>query len=118
MESKGLFLTEEKKGVVIIYPPSRLDASVSNELKEIIANYISRNIYKLIIDFKNTKLIDSSGLGAIVSKISVCRTHNGDVRLCNISDNIKEVLSITHLDKILKIYNSQTECLSSFTNNV
>lgn len=117
MESKDLFHTYEKNGVVIIELPVRLDASISDELKEIISNFVNNKKYKFIIDFGKTIFIDSSGLGAIVSRISICRTNNGDVRLCNINDRIKEVLNITHLDKILKIYKSLDECLNSFSSN-
>jgi anti-sigma B factor antagonist len=117
MESKDLFTTYEKNGVVVIELPVRMDASISDGLKEIILNNVSNNKYKFIIDFKKTTFIDSSGLGAIVSKISVCRTNNGDARLCNVNERIKAVLNITHLDKILKIYNSLDECINSFSAN-
>jgi len=117
MKSKDLFVNYEKNGVIVIELPIRLDASISNDLKEIISNYVSNNKYNFLIDFKKTNFIDSSGLGAIVSKISVCRTNNGDVRLCNVNNKIKEVLNITHLDKILKIYNTLDEGINSFSNN-
>jgi anti-sigma B factor antagonist len=117
MKSKDLFNSYEKNDVIIIELPSRLDASISNDLKEIISNYVSNNKYKFLIDFNKTTFIDSSGLGAIVSKISICRTNNGDVRICSVNNKIKEVLNITHLDKILKIYNTLDEGINSFSDN-
>jgi anti-sigma B factor antagonist len=117
MKSKDLFNSYEKNGVIVIELPSRLDASISNDLKEIISSHVSNNKYKFLIDFSKTAFIDSSGLGAIVSKISICRTNNGDVSLCNVNNKIKEVLNITHLDKILKIYKTLDEGINSLSNN-
>jgi anti-sigma B factor antagonist len=104
MESKGLFETARINNVIVITLPTRFDASISNDLKEIISKHINEGFYKFVIDFSKTTFIDSSGLGAIVSKISVCRANNGDVKLSNVAEKIKGVLSITHLDKILNIY--------------
>jgi anti-sigma B factor antagonist len=117
MESKDFFITYEKNGIVVIELPVRMDASISDGLKETILNNVSNNKYKFAIDFKKTTFIDSSGLGALVSRISICRTNGGDVRLCNVNERIKEVLNITHLDKILKIYPTLDECLKSFASN-
>jgi anti-sigma B factor antagonist len=117
MESKDLFISYAKNDIVVIELPPRMDASVSDGLKELITNNVNNNRFKFVIDFSKTSFIDSSGLGAIVSRISICRTNNGDVRLCNVNNRIKEVLNITHLDKILKIYNSVDECINSFSSN-
>jgi len=53
--------------------------------------------------------IDSSGLGALVGKISTCRKNGGDVRLIAPTQRVMEVLNITNLDKVLKIYKSFEE---------
>jgi len=117
MENKteSLFHTNSimEGNVLVIQPPPRLDASVSQKLKEIFSSGINHGTYNFVVDFAHTDFIDSSGLGALVSKISVCRTNNGDIILTSISSQIKEVFRITHLDKILKCFDNLDEAIES-----
>lgn len=107
---------QEKDGIIVIEIPTRLDASNSQELKDIIAKYVADKKYKFIIDLTNTEFIDSSGLGAIVSKIAHCRANGGDVKIVVTNDRIKEIFNITHLDKVLKEFKTVQEALEEFNN--
>jgi len=106
-------IIEEDK-IAVISTPERIDASNSSVLKELITDIVSKNIYKIVVDLSNTNFIDSSGLGALVSKISICKNNNGDVRLVVLSDRVKEVLEITHLNKILKLFQNKEDAIKSF----
>lgn len=100
--------------VVIINLPERVAGEVSDQLKNFIKDIIERNKYKLVMNLDKTKFMDSAGLGALVSKISVARANQGDVRLAAPHEYIKNLLEITHLDQIIKIYVSVKEAVLSF----
>ncbi|MGA1845530.1 STAS domain-containing protein [Deferribacter abyssi] len=104
----------EKKDIVIIIIPTRLDASNSQDLKDIIAQKVGEKKFKFIIDLSNTEFVDSSGLGAMVSKIAHCRANGGDVKIVVTNDRIKEIFQITHLDKVLKEYKNADEAVVAF----
>jgi len=106
-------LLEDKK-IFVIETPERIDAANSPKLKDMISDTVSKGIFKIVIDMSKTNFIDSSGLGALVSKISVCKNNNGDVRLVVLSDRVLEILEITHLNKILKLYKTLDEAIASF----
>ena len=109
------FKTYEKSGnVTVIDCPQRLDANVSDNLKKIIVEQIEGNIYKFVINLSDTKYVDSSGLGAIVSRISVTRSNKGDVRLVTKTKEILDLLDLTRLNKILKCYDDVKSALDSF----
>jgi anti-sigma B factor antagonist len=109
------FKTYEKPNdVIIVDCPNRLDANVSDDLKKIMMNLINEKKFKVVINLSDTKYIDSSGLGAIVSRISATRSNNGDVRLVTKSQSILDLLDITRLNKILKCYNDVKTALDSF----
>jgi anti-sigma B factor antagonist len=109
------FKTYEKAGnVTVIDCPSRLDANVSDDLKNIIVKRIEENNYKFVINLSDTKYVDSSGLGAIVSRISVTRTNKGDVRLVTKTKEILDLLDLTRLNKILKCYGDVKSAIDSF----
>ncbi|MBZ4642627.1 MAG: anti-sigma-factor antagonist [Deferribacteraceae bacterium] len=107
-------LLEDKK-IFVVETPERIDAANSPELKDMISDTVSKGIFKIVIDMSKTNFIDSSGLGALVSKISICKNNNGDVRLVVLSDRVLEILEITHLNKILKLYKTVDEAIASFT---
>lgn len=104
----------EKSGVWIITCPARVDVNVSDELRDLISRIIAQNDYRMILDLSGTGYIDSSGLGAIVSRISVLRSNQGDVRLAAVADNIKDLLELTQLNKIIRTYPDVESAEKSF----
>jgi anti-sigma B factor antagonist len=109
------FTISKKAGdIIIIKCPPRLDISVSDDLKNIMTDLIAKKKYKIIIDLTHTKYIDSSGLGAIVSRIAVTRSNGGDVRLATTSRLILNLLELTHLNKILSCYDNILTAVNSF----
>jgi len=100
--------------VAVIDIPERLDASCSSELKDKISEVVNNSVYKIIINLAKTNFIDSSGLGALVSKISVCKANGGDIKLVSPGKRVLEILQITHLDKVLSYYHDLDEAVNSF----
>ncbi|MEJ2052440.1 MAG: STAS domain-containing protein, partial [Calditrichaceae bacterium] len=85
-----------------------------DELKLHIRNLVKNGQYKFIMDLEDTSFMDSSGLGALVSKIAVTRSNNGDVRLANPHRYIANLLELTHLDQVIKSYSSVDDAVLSF----
>lgn len=109
------FNIHEKTGnVTIIDCPSRLDANISDDLKKIMFDLIEKNRFKIVINLSDTDYVDSSGLGAIVSRISVTRSNKGDVRLATKTQAIIDLLDLTQLNKILKCYDDVKTATDSF----
>lgn len=100
--------------IVVINLPSRVAGETSEELKKFIKELVERKNYKLVMNLSQTNFMDSSGLGALVSKIAVTRSNRGDVRLANPREYISNLLELTHLDQIIKIYPSVKEAVNSF----
>jgi anti-sigma B factor antagonist len=109
------FNVQEVTGnVTVIDCPSRLDVNISDELKKIMFDLIEKNKFNIVIDLSKTKYVDSSGLGAIVSRISVTRSNKGDVRLVTQTKSILELLDLTRLNKVLKCYDDVKTATESF----
>ena len=105
---------EEAGGVIVIRCPPRLDINVSDDLKNIMTGLIEKKKYKIVIDLTHTKYIDSSGLGAIVSRIAETRSNGGDVKLATTTRVIINLLDLTHLNKILSCYDDILTAVNSF----
>jgi anti-anti-sigma factor len=58
--------------------------------------------------------IDSSGLASLIDLSKDLKSIQGIVFMSNISPKVSSILSITKLDKIFKIFDSQEEALKNF----
>ena len=68
----------------------------------------------LIINFCNVKFLTSSALGLLIRVLKKMRETGGKLKLCSIDPKIYEVFTITRLDKVFDIYDSQAEAVESF----
>ncbi len=109
------FTVSEKHGkVIVIKTPKRFTVEVAFEFKEILNNLVKDQKYHFVIDLSDTKYMDSSGLGAIVSRIAATRANQRDIRLANPSKFVEELLDLTQLMRILKIYKDNKSAIKSF----
>ena len=106
---------DSSTGISIIICPDRIDAEISFELRDLIAELIDNGKYKLVLDLGKTAYVDSSGLGAIVSRISILRTNNGDIRLASLNESVDSLLELTNLNQILQIFDTVKQAMDSFT---
>ena len=70
---------------------------------------------KVLLDFANVDHLSSAALGMLINANNRVKQKNGQLRLTNIKPQIREVFTITKLDKLFKIYPTRTEAMASFT---
>ncbi len=108
-------IRESENGkVTIIKIPSRFTVEVATEFKDFLNDLVKDNKYKFVVDLRATDYMDSSGLGAIVSRIAATRANQGDIRLASPSKFVEELLDLTQLSRILKIYSDIKSAVESF----
>ena len=100
--------------VVVIDIPRRLTSEISGELKKLMKELLEKENYKIVMNLEKTKYMDSSGLGAIVSKIAATRSKGGDIRLAAPQQTIIDLLELTHINQIVKIFDTVEEAVNSF----
>jgi len=100
--------------VEVISTPVRFNIEVSEEFRIILKEFVDKGKFKIVVDLAQTEYMDSSGLGAIVSRISATRSHDGDIRIAAPKEFVKNLFDVTNLVKILKIYDTVDEAVESF----
>jgi anti-sigma B factor antagonist len=104
----------EDDEIVVINLPERVGGEIADQLKTYIREIVEKGRYKLVMNLADTTFMDSSGLGALVSKIAVTRANNGDVRLAHSQEYIINLLELTHLDQVMKTYPTVRDAVRSF----
>jgi anti-anti-sigma factor len=88
---------------VIIHLPAQFYQTSSGTFLKSIRKEIEDRATRIIIDFKETTLIDSSAIGSLVSIAKESKTHGVTVFLRNLRGDISELFIDTGLDKIFNI---------------
>ncbi|MEH1840919.1 MAG: STAS domain-containing protein [Nostoc sp.] len=86
-----------------------LDGIRGNELRREISGLLTNGADILLIDMKEVKFIDSSGLGALVSAMQMVRNANRKLFICSISDQVKMLFELTKMDRIFQTFADQEE---------
>ena len=84
-------------------------------LREKVKGLLGEGKKKLVLDLKNVTLIDSSGLGALVSAHSSAKSGGATLRLCNLGSKTNQLLQITKLVTVFEVSDSEAEAVKSFS---
>ena len=69
---------------------------------------------KMLLDFRNVKYMSSAVLGMLITLNKKVQAAGGQLVLCNIDLNIREVFELTKLDKLFVIRGGEQEALQAF----
>ena len=92
---------------------NRLNAKVAVEFKGHLLQTINAGNFNIVLDITDVTFIDSSGLGAIVSGLKELG-RRGDIYVCGLQDSVQQMFSLTRLDKVFKIFPTQSEAVQAF----
>ena len=97
--------------VVVQTKVEKLDANNAPELKAhfLQLNKIGTNF--IVLDLSKTKYCDSSGLSAVLIANRLCKDTNGAFALSGLQPNVRKLVEIAQLDKVLSIGLSKNEAL-------
>ncbi|MBN2706803.1 MAG: STAS domain-containing protein [Deltaproteobacteria bacterium] len=80
-----------------------LTSETLNDFRDSIQAEINAGGRDFVIDFRNTVVIDSMGIGCLVATYNTLKQEGGSISLRNLPDNLKEVFQIMRLDRLLAI---------------
>ena len=109
------FKTEASNDVMVIYVrEERLDAHNSDELKAEMLRLFESGTKNILIDLKDVRFIDSSGLGSLVSGFKNAISHQGNLKLSSLQPQVKSMFELTRLHRVFEIFPTSAEALESF----
>ena len=107
--------TEASGKLMVIYVrEERLDAHNSEELKTELHRLFESGTKDLVIDLKEVRFIDSSGLGVLVSGFKNASTRQGALKLSALQTQVKSMFELTRLQRVFDIFQTVDEALESF----
>ena len=105
---------QERGEITVFSLKGNLDALTAPSLKkEIEALMAARKIY-VVFDLAGLELIDSSGVGAIVSLFKRVRTLQGDVKIARLTAQPAEIFKLLRLDRAFEIFETIDQAIARF----
>jgi anti-anti-sigma factor len=98
-----IFMSEYNKEPVIIKPDTDITEKTVNDLRDKILFELGNNRVNIIIDLTNVTMIDSIGLGIIISCYKALQEFNGTLTITSASEDIMQLFTVLKLDKHLSI---------------
>ena len=100
MESK--YYNDEK--LLILKLTEEIDECTVQNIRRKADYEIEKHIpRKVIFDFNSVTFMDSAGIGLIIGRYRIANMLGGTIEIANVTDNIKKVLELSGILKIIKI---------------
>ena len=68
----------------------------------------------IVLDLKKVRYINSTGLGILVSGLTTLKKNMGQMKICNLSDRIDRLFSVTSLTTVFPTFETLEDALASF----
>lgn len=97
---------EVKDSYAEIKASGRLNMVSAPKLREFVADVVSSGSNRIVVNLGGTAFMDSSGLGALIGCLKAARQAGGDLRIAAVQPQVKMVLELTSMDRVLTSYPS------------
>ena len=105
-------LGKRGKNFVLFYTYGEIDKEGLELLEKEALPFLKEKTY-LLINFQHTKYIDSMGLGKLVLLAREAQSRGGNLYLCGLNGEIREVFRYTEIDRIISVFDSEEEAMSA-----
>jgi anti-anti-sigma factor len=99
--------------LIVLQPQGHLDLQHSKALKEQLASLVPQPNHLWVIDLTQVDFMDSSGLGVLVTGLSVARSSGCRLVICNLQAPIRIIFEITKLDSVFTIFETYDAVLTN-----
>jgi anti-sigma B factor antagonist len=98
---------------IISFNVNRINALITDEIRDSINKVFDNSYSKVIIDLKGVEYIDSSGFGCFLSIMRAAGNNYGILRFANPEPRVMELFRTLNLQTVFQIYDDLDTCLRS-----
>lgn len=109
-------MSREVDGVVVLGLDGRIVLGEETiALRDSVKALLTEGRKKIVLDLKNVTMIDSSGLGAMVSCHSSAKAAGATLRLCNLGTRTNELLQMTKLLTVFEVSDTEADAVRAMS---
>lgn len=106
----------DRFGVTIFEPGHRLTIENAHELLKLLRALSSATSPNIVVNMQQTQVLDSTGIGALLSSMRYIRQLKGGFALSNLSPELERMFSLMNLQSTLEIFDTADIAADHLTN--
>jgi anti-sigma B factor antagonist len=115
-EEVDLNIKKKAEGdVMVLYLSGKIMGGPDHEkFHSEIKTLIKEGFVDILLNMSKVSWINSTGLGVLVSAFHTLKKNGGQLKICEVSDRIDNILNVTQLKLVFQTFESCEEALQSF----
>jgi anti-anti-sigma factor len=101
------------RDVLIVGMTGMLDTLTARDTEPRLLNMIKDDDRRVLLNLGKLTYLSSAGLRVILQAAKLLKNRTGELRICNVSDNVKNVLNISGFHYMIKIYDTEAEAFAA-----
>lgn len=101
-------------GITVLTLDGRFEAQNSASVREMIKKVTDKTPANVVVNLKDVKFIDSSGLAVLVQGMKLAKKAGGKLRLCHLRQSVRIIFELTRLDRVFEIFPDESSAVSAF----
>jgi anti-sigma B factor antagonist len=104
--------SQAREAWTVVSVTGEVDVYTAGRLREEIVGLVDRGRHHLAVDLEGVEFMDSTGLGVLITGLKRIREQAGELVLIAPRDQIRRLLTITGLDRVLPVHESVDEAMA------
>ncbi len=116
----NLYINQRREGdVTVLDLKGRIRITGGNlVLHQAMRCLVSEGKTKILLNLAEVTHIDSVGLGELIASHITLGNNGGEIKLINLTERIRDLMTITKLLTVFDVYDDETDALASFKGHV
>ncbi len=112
----ALTFESKKVGTVSVLAPNGkiVIGDEVTSLREKVKGLLQAGEKSILLNLANVHYVDSTGIGALVGSFTTIRGQGGQMKLCNLSGKVEDLLVVTKLLTVFDVFKTEDEGVKSF----
>ena len=101
----------KKDKLLVVEISEEIDHHIAEKIRRKVDDEITRYMpRKTIFDFSRVTFMDSAGIGMIIGRYKMMKLIGGSLEIENINNNVKRILEMSGINKIIPIQDKKSVC--------
>ena len=106
--------TRDVNDVKVVQIEGELDTGSSPNAQNQLDQLRGQGVKKILLDLTNLDFISSAGLRVLLATAQELKENGGDLRVCSLNREVKEVFDISGFSTLLMVFDNEAKALSGF----
>ena len=109
-----IITTRDVNEIKVVEFDGEFDTTASPAVESQLNQLREQGVRKILVDFQKMEFISSAGLRVLLATAQELQKAGGELRVCNLNEEVMEVFDISGFSTILMVFKDESEALQGF----